>query len=89
MLSQIQKVMPQVKNIVFLMFENRSFDNVLGWLYENDSPKHVIPPGSVRKYGSYDGLQTGTYSAGMLGCRTSVDPPQNTRMPMSLGLELL
>lgn len=40
------------------MFENRSLDNVLGWLYENENPKHKInivdPP-------NYDGLKEDTY----------------------------
>jgi phospholipase C len=44
---------PGIKHIVYLMLENRSLDNVLGWLYENDSPLHVHPPGSP---GQYDGL---------------------------------
>jgi phospholipase C len=56
---QIQNPMPQVKNIVFLMLENRSLDNVLGWLYQNDNPSYVLPPGSSK---TYDGLQTGNYS---------------------------
>ncbi len=60
--SQLQKTMPQVKNIVFLMLENRSFDNLLGWLYENGPPQYVLPSNSIKKYGSYDGLQGGTYS---------------------------
>jgi len=57
--SQIQRMMPQVKNIVFLMLENRSLDNVLGWLYQNSNPKHVLPANSSK---TYDGLQTGSYS---------------------------
>jgi hypothetical protein len=28
----------QFRYVVVLMFENRSFDNILGWLYERDSP---------------------------------------------------
>ncbi|HVG62469.1 MAG TPA: alkaline phosphatase family protein, partial [Hyalangium sp.] len=36
-------VMPQIKHIIYYMLENRSFDNILGWLYEgNDRPAHVI-----------------------------------------------
>ena len=32
-----------IANVVVLMFENRSFDNVLGWLYgPGNSPSHVI-----------------------------------------------
>jgi len=37
----------RIKHIVYLMLENRSLDNVLGWLYENNQrPDQVIaPPG--------------------------------------------
>jgi phospholipase C len=52
-------VMPQIKNIVFLMLENRSLDNLLGWLYEKSNPEHVFPLDSRK---DYDGLQTGSHS---------------------------
>lgn len=42
-----------VRHIVYLMLENRSLDNVLGWLYENDKPAHVLPQGSSP---DFDGL---------------------------------
>src|SRR5271155_784389 len=51
--------LPQVKNIVYLMLENRSFDNLLGWLYQGSTPKYFYPPGSPQKY---DGLEVGKYS---------------------------
>lgn len=36
-------VLPQIEHVVFLMLENRSFDNLLGWLYQGeDRPKHII-----------------------------------------------
>jgi phospholipase C len=32
-----------IKNIVYVMFENRSFDNLLGWLYDGEKdPPHVV-----------------------------------------------
>lgn len=43
----------RIRHIVYLMLENRSLDNVLGWLYEKDSPAHVHPPQSSRHF---DGL---------------------------------
>jgi phospholipase C len=52
------RVMPQIKNIVYLMLENRSLDNVLGWLYEKDKPQHVYPKNSSPQY---DGLIKGEY----------------------------
>ncbi len=53
--------MPQIKNVVFLMLENRSLDNVLGWVYRggSDQPKNVYPASSSP---SFDGLATGTYT---------------------------
>lgn len=35
--------MQDIKHIIYLMLENRSMDNVLGWMYENDSPKNFVP----------------------------------------------
>ena len=32
------------------MLENRSLDNVLGWLYEHDAPAHAHPPGSPEHF---------------------------------------
>jgi phospholipase C len=51
--------MPQIKNIVFLMLENRSLDNVLGWLYQDSLLPHFYPPGSMPYYG---GLTPGAFS---------------------------
>ncbi len=51
-------ILPQVKNIVMLMLENRSLDNLLGWLYEGDQPEHVFPRNSPA---AYDGLVAGRY----------------------------
>jgi phospholipase C len=41
----------KIEHIVVLMLENRSFDNLLGWLYDpaNDPPFNVVPP-------DFDGL---------------------------------
>lgn len=49
--------MKNIEHIVYLMLENRSFDSVLGWLYENDKPRQMIPPSDK----PFDGLQGGTY----------------------------
>jgi phospholipase C len=39
--------MPSITNVVVLLFENRSYDNVLGWLYNsaNAVPYNQAPPG--------------------------------------------
>ncbi len=43
----------EIKHVVVLMLENRSFDNLLGWLYDgqNKPPYNQVPPGQ-----SFDGL---------------------------------
>ncbi|MEZ0388132.1 MAG: alkaline phosphatase family protein [Verrucomicrobium sp.] len=50
----------KVKHVVYLMIENRSFDHVCGWLYENDKPALVIGPqdpfkGASTGYFNYNG----------------------------------
>jgi phospholipase C len=42
--------MTQVKTIVYLMLENRSLDNLLGWLYQGRKPFYVYPQGSSPDY---------------------------------------
>ena len=43
----------KIEHIVVLMLENRSFDNLLGWLYDpaNDTPFNVVPPDFDGLYG--------------------------------------
>jgi len=52
-------MLQNIKHIVYLMLENRSLDNVLGWLYENSAPLNFIPQNNTSPY---NGLQTGSYS---------------------------
>lgn len=56
-------ILPQVKNIVFLMLENRSLDNLLGWLYTDSETKpNFWPPTIPKSQQQYDGLVAGKYS---------------------------
>lgn len=50
--------MPTIRKIVMLMLENRSLDNVLGWLYQNEelAPDRIFPPGSSNRF---DGISPG------------------------------
>ncbi len=50
---RITPVMDQIETVVFLMLENRSLDNVLGWLYNGSAPAVVYPRGSSA---SFDGI---------------------------------
>lgn len=47
---RITPVMDQIETVVFLMLENRSLDNVLGWLYKGSAPAMVYPPGSSASF---------------------------------------
>ncbi|MBK9027582.1 MAG: hypothetical protein IPN98_06895 [Propionivibrio sp.] len=50
----------QIANVVVVMMENRSFDNLLGWLYadQDNRPPRNIPPQSPP---TFDGLEANRY----------------------------
>jgi len=52
----IEKLQKTIKHIVVLMLENRSFDNLLGWLYTDDPP-YDRPPAGQHFEGLNYGLQ--------------------------------
>lgn len=54
-------ILPEIKHVVVLMFENRSFDNLLGWLYDgtDDAPASYIPAGTSHEF---RGLKEGAYA---------------------------
>lgn len=57
----MSSALPQIEHIVFLMLENRSFDNLLGWLYEGDDrPNHIIAS-PQQKDMPFQGLAPETY----------------------------
>lgn len=68
-----QTVLPQINHIVVLMLENRSFDNLLGWLYDgpDDEPEAYIPNDLPH---SFNGLTANTY--------TNSDSRVNTGTPV-------
>ena len=51
----INRILPQIDHVVMVMLENRSLDNLLGWLYEpGKKPQpHYIPANNTT---AYDGL---------------------------------
>ena len=53
------KILPQIDHIIVVMLENRSLDNLCGWLYSGATPGHFIPQGSAP---SYDGLNAGLWN---------------------------
>jgi phospholipase C len=50
-----------IAHVVFDMTENRSFDNLLGWLYDdlNNQPSYNIPDPTPTVF---EGLRTGVFS---------------------------
>jgi phospholipase C len=52
----LETILPQVKNVVVVMFENRSFDNICGWLYEDTTrqPSLYLPSGSPQRFDGLD-----------------------------------
>jgi phospholipase C len=61
----------QIEHIVVLMFENRSFDNVLGWLYD---PRNAPPFDQVPSQQTFEGL-TGTTITNQYGPSGPSYPP--------------
>lgn len=55
--------MSEIKHIVYLMLENRSVDQLLGWLYDEKHPPQVNIPTQVpaQTPPSFDGLKQHTY----------------------------
>lgn len=51
--------MSQIKHIVHLMLENRSFDQLLGWLYDEKNPPKINIPAQDKP--SFDGLKENTF----------------------------
>ena len=53
-------ILDQIEHLVVVMFENRSLDTMLGWLYApGERPNVVVPAGSPA---AYDGLQPGMWN---------------------------
>jgi phospholipase C len=48
--------MDKIEHVVLLMMENRSFDSLLGWLYERKAPAKNVPPLKTGQR-PYDGLE--------------------------------
>jgi phospholipase C len=55
-------ILPQIKHIIVVMLENRSFDNICGWLYKpgtTPQPGQFLPPSSAKEY---DGLKSSFFN---------------------------
>jgi len=55
-------ILPQIKHVIVVMLENRSFDSICGWLYKPGmlpQPRQFLPPTSAREY---DGLKSSFFN---------------------------
>jgi phospholipase C len=53
-------ILPQIRHIVAVMLENRSFDNMCGWLYRDESPAQYLP--STTSAQPFNGLRAGLFN---------------------------
>ncbi len=53
--------MQQIKHIVYIMMENRSFDHTLGWLYSGTNQPNVFLPSNTSPK-VFNGLQSTFYN---------------------------
>src|SRR5579872_3034326 len=70
-----------IEHIVVVMFENRSFDNLLGWLYNDQvAPSYNIPPKSPP---TFEGLNHNGYSNLINGKKIFASCPPTGWPPMN------
>lgn len=58
----MKKIMPNIKHIVHVMLENRSFDNLLGWLYEEAEKTNLVTAIDTQNPQTYHGLHPGLFN---------------------------
>ncbi len=75
-------ILPQVKNIVVVMLENRSLDNMCGWLYSSSSPQpsQYLPANGPQ---SYNGLQTSFWNPSNVSYFSGQPPVQVAIQPQT------
>lgn len=56
----MSRILPQIQHVIVVMLENRSFDNMCGWLYRDSSPKHFLP--SSKPAPPYQGLHDNLFN---------------------------
>ncbi len=54
-------ILPQIQHVVVVMLENRSFDNLCGWLYQDPPPPAQFLPGSSSAT-PFNGLNPGLFN---------------------------
>lgn len=54
-------IMPEIEHVVYFMLENRSFDNLLGWLYDDANKPNRIIANAEQQSLPFQGLKENTY----------------------------
>lgn len=73
------KMSDKIEHVVLLMLENRSLDNVLGWLYDGDTPRRFVGADTTTPY---NGLKEGMgVSKGAVGATGTGAPAEPLRVP--------
>jgi phospholipase C len=54
------RILAQIEHVVVVMLENRSFDNMCGWLYRNSPPAHFLPASTSSR--PFQGLRSGLFN---------------------------
>lgn len=68
-----------IEHIVVLMLENRSFDSMLGWLYQNDKPEAFIPPTSGPPFRGLQSINLDNFTNTALNGTLSVKPTRGVK----------
>jgi phospholipase C len=53
---------PDIEHVVVLMLENRSFDSMLGWLYQTGAPSQFLPAGTTPTYFGLQSINLGDFT---------------------------
>ncbi|WP_426043982.1 alkaline phosphatase family protein [Caulobacter sp. DWR3-1-2] len=68
-----------IEHIVVLMLENRSFDSMLGWLYEKDSPAAYVPTTTGAPFRGLQAINPNDFVNTALNGKLSVKPTRGVQ----------
>src|SRR5260370_317226 len=76
-------ILPQITHIVVVMFENRSLDNMCGWIYPHQgiNPSRFLPAGSPAAYDGLNGTLWNPSNRSFLTAGTSNGNVNNGKVP--------
>lgn len=79
--------MNNIEHVVLLMLENRSFDSMLGWLYEKDAPALNIPEASAGdRFRGLQSMDLAAFTNSAMDGRISSPPVRGSSGPTVPGI---